>query len=68
MLWVVFLVLVVFCLLFGCGVGVFCVTTMLVLLVVVVGDVGVSWLWGSSKLYGLTLFQRRIKKTELKRS
>jgi hypothetical protein len=37
----------VFCLLFGCGVGGFCLTSMLVFLVV--GDGGYDWLWEGSK-------------------
>ena len=50
--WVAFWVLVGFCLLFGCGIGGFGFTGMLVLLVVGVGYVDVSRLWKGTSLWG----------------
>jgi hypothetical protein len=38
--------------LLGCGVGGFGATTMLILLVVGVEDIGVNWLWGQQVLWG----------------
>jgi hypothetical protein len=46
--------------LFGCGVGGFGFTCLLVLLVVGVGYVGVSWLWGRNK-FGVYHLSYRLR-------